>query len=663
MDAMRLSSSRLFGSLPAALREAIAAKLIPVEVDDGEAAVTQGETAHELLLVVDGKVETYQRDAEYGLEYVGPVLGEGDDIGLASALTGEPHALTAVANGTVQLAALSRESLEALADQFGELGAALTSALAERLYRSQARFDMPVVDMARVRTEESLWSLLPRHVIVKRRALPLAQRGSVLVVGFVDPTDMDALAEVREKLPGIRVSAVPLSAIDFERFYRARVAPLLDHWRPGERSDDRWYTALQAKIYDVRLLDGTNETVSAEERGKHIHGDEIVALTNRIVGEALELSASDIHIEPSENRLNVRYRVDGRLKRRPEPLEMRYHGPIVSRFKVLGRMDIAERRRPQDGRLAIAWGTREIDFRLATVPTRFGEKLVLRILDPASVLIDLERLIPHEPSYRAVRWMVDQPQGMVIVAGPTGSGKTTTIYSAMLRRREDEVNIVTIEDPIEYTIQGVSQVQVNEPAGVGFATAVRHFLRQDPDIILVGETRDPQTAATSIEAALTGHLVLTTLHANDALAALVRLRDMRVEPFLLASTVVGVVSQRLVRRLCAHCAEPTTYPRGLVMPLGLFDPDDAPEQFEFDTAKGCIHCNHQGFRGRVGVFEVLRIDDHLRPLIASDAPLSELRREALRHGLLLPLKDYCRYLLTRGITTPEEIGRVLFVDD
>jgi type IV pilus assembly protein PilB len=660
VDGNELLTSRLFGGLAAGPRDAIARRLIPVEVDDGEAVVTQDEPAQELLLVVEGRLAVWQRESEDGLEYARPDLSVGDDLGLAATLRGEPQPFSAWACGTVRLLALPRAALLALAQERSEISAALTAALAERLHRAEARTEARVVDLARLRTDESLWGLLPRHLIAKRRALPLAQRGSVLVVGFVDPTDTEALEEVRQKLPGVRVRAVALAATDFERFYRARVAPVLDHWRPEESGDTRWFTALQAKSYEVRMLDGTAETVPAEERGKHIHGDEIVALTNRLIGEALELSASDIHIEPGPSLLTVRYRVDGRLKKRPEPLELRYHSPIVSRFKVLARMDIAERRKPQDGRLAIAWGTREIDFRLATVPTRFGEKLVLRILDPASILIDLERLIPHEPTYRSVRSMIDQPQGMVIVAGPTGSGKTTTLYSAMLRRREDEVNIVTIEDPIEYTIHGVSQVQVNEPAGVSFATAVRHFLRQDPDIILVGETRDPQTAATSVEAALTGHLVLTTLHANDALATLVRLRDMGIEPFLLASTVIGVVSQRLVRRLCPHCAEPATYHRELITPLGLYAPDETPEMFEFAAARGCIHCNYQGFRGRVGVFEALRVDDTLRPLVASDAPVPELRRLALQRGLLLPLEGYCRHLLTRGFTTPEEVGRVLF---
>jgi general secretion pathway protein E len=359
----------------------------------------------------------------------------------------------------------------------------------------------------------------------------------------------------------------------------------------------------------------------------------------------------------------VRYRVDGRLKRRPEPLDMRFHPPLVSRLKALGRMDIAEKRRAQDGRLSVEHGRRQIDFRLSTVPTRFGEKLVLRILDPQTVLIDLERLILHDPTYRAMRWMIEQPQGLVIIAGPTGSGKTTTIYSAMLRLREDEINIVTIEDPIEYTIEGITQVQVNDAAGVSFANSVRHFLRQDPDVIVVGETRDPQTAATTVEAALTGHLVFTSLHANDALGSVVRMREMGVESFLLAHTLVGVVSQRLLRRVCPHCRQPTTYHPDLIMPLGLFGKDEGAGGFSFMKGSGCLNCNYQGFRGRVGVFEVLRVDDRLRPLIAAGESMPVIEKMAMETGLFQPLREHCRHLLVNGITTPEEIARVLFVTD
>jgi type IV pilus assembly protein PilB len=296
------------------------------------------------------------------------------------------------------------------------------------------------------------------------------------------------------------------------------------------------------------------------------------------------------------------------------------------------------------------------------VPTRFGERLVMRILDPGSLLIDLERLMPLEATYRAVRMMLDAPQGMIIIAGPTGSGKTTTIYSQLLRLRKADINILSIEDPIEYTIDGVTQVQVNELAGVTFATAVRNFLRQDPDVIVVGEVRDSQTANTSVEAALTGHLVVTSLHTNDALGTLMRMREMGVEAFLLAHTMVGVISQRLVRRICPQCREPASYHRDLIRPFGIFPDDGGNAPYDFFKGRGCSHCNFQGFKGRVAVFETLRVDDRLRPLIAKGASVEEMAAKALALGLFLPLKDYARHLLVTGVTTPEEIARVLFAD-
>ncbi|MBM4321894.1 MAG: cyclic nucleotide-binding domain-containing protein, partial [Deltaproteobacteria bacterium] len=498
-----------------------------------------------------------------------PELGPGDDLGLEAVLAGTPHTVTVRALTPASVARLPRAELLRLCRERPALSVRLLAVLAERLHAERGLRQGRVVDLGRLRTEPSLWTLLPKAVMLKHRALPLVRHGGMLVVGFVDPTDLTAVDEVRRHLGSHRLRSVALDALGFERFFRACVVPALERSRPEAGGEERWFTALKQKSYELQPIEGTGETIASEERSRQVSGDQVIALLNRILGEALDLQASDIHIEPGEEALVIRYRIDGQLKKRPETLDMRFHSPLVSRIKVLGRMDIAERRRAQDGRMAVAYGSKEIDLRLATVPTRFGEKVVLRILDPASILIDLERLIPREPAYRAVRWMIEQPQGMVIVAGPTGSGKTTTIYSTLLRLREDEVNIVTIEDPIEYTIQGLTQVQVNEPAGVSFANAVRHFLRQDPDVIVVGETRDPLTARTSVEAALTGHLVLTSLHANDAVGTLVRLREMAIEPFLLANTVLGVVSQRLVRRICPHCRVPASYHASLIRPLGL----------------------------------------------------------------------------------------------
>lgn len=631
------------------------------QVEPGQEVVRQDEAPEGLIVVLEGALQTGWRDPADGLEYVGPRLSIGESLGLAEVLLTVHCPVGAWAPDGAGLAVLPADTLLDACAEDPMLAAALLRQVGERLFAQAAPAPSRAVELARLRLDESLWSLLSQAHLRKYRALPLARNGRVLVVGFVDPGDLNAVDDVSRLLTGYTVRPVALDGGEFDRFVRNRVMPVLDRLRPDDANRDRWFQAVVAKTHDVRLVD-TTPTVTTEEKGRAVSGEQVVALVNRMVGEAFELGASDIHIEPSEQELVVRYRVDGRLKRRPESLDMRFHAPMVSRIKALGHMDIAEKRRAQDGRLTVEYGRRRIDFRLATVATRFGEKIVLRILDPQTILIDLERLMTYEPVYRAARAMIEQPQGLVIVAGPTGSGKTTTIYGALMRLRQDEINVVTIEDPVEYTIEGVTQVQVNDLAGISFANAVRHFLRQDPDVIVVGETRDPETAATTVEAALTGHLVFTSLHANDALGCVARMREMGVDSFLLAHTLVGVISQRLLRRTCPHCRQPVTYHPDLVQPLGLFGPEEGAAGFTFQRGTGCLNCNFQGYRGRVGVFEVLRVDDHLRPLLASGESLVVVEKAARESGCFVPLREHCRHLLLSGITTPEEIARILFVE-
>jgi type II secretory ATPase GspE/PulE/Tfp pilus assembly ATPase PilB-like protein len=661
VDAEILLSMPPFSGLDPEMALPLIQAMVIQEAAPGDVIIGQDEAAEGLVLILGGYLQTGWRDPGDGLEYLGPRLVTGDSLGLAEVMLGVAHPSGAWAPEGASLAFLHRDTLvEACSDE-SLLSAALLRQVGERLHAQVAPAPARAVDLARLSVDESLWSLIPPAHIRKYRALPLARNGRVMVVGFVDPGDLNNVDDIARLLVGYTVRPVALDGGEFDRFIRNRVAPVLERLRPEEANRDRWFQVVAGKTHDVRLVD-TTPTVTSEEKAKSVSGEQVVALVNRLVGEAFELGASDIHIEPSEKELVVRYRVDGRLKRRPEPLDMRFHAPLVSRIKALGQMDIAEKRRAQDGRLTVEHGRRQIDFRLSTVATRFGEKIVLRILDPQTILIDLERLMPYEPVYKATRSMIEQSQGLVVVAGPTGSGKTTTIYSALMRLKQDEVNVVTIEDPVEYTIEGVTQVQVNHLAGISFATAVRHFLRQDPDVIVVGETRDPETAATTVEAALTGHLVFTSLHANDALGCVVRMREMGVDSFLLAHTLIGVVSQRLLRRTCHHCRQPVTYHPDLVQPLGLFGPEEGAAGFTFQKGVGCLNCNYQGYRGRVGAFEVLRVDDRLRPLLASGEPLAVVEKAAREAGSFVPLREHCRHLLLSGTTTPEEIARILFVE-
>ncbi|RME07206.1 MAG: type II/IV secretion system protein, partial [Deltaproteobacteria bacterium] len=349
------------------------------------------------------------------------------------------------------------------------------------------------------------------------------------------------------------------------------------------------------------------------------------------LGEALDFDASDIHLEPQEDHAVVRYRIDGKLMRRWHPIPIRFYAPLVTRLKVLGKMDITEKRKPQDGRIAIFRNKREIDFRLSTLPTRFGEKIVMRVLDRSSFLVNLNRLIVIDEVYETVRGMVNQPYGILFVAGPTGSGKTTTMYSAIMERKDEGINIVTVEDPVEYSIPGITQVQINEATNLGFSEAIRAFLRQDPDIIMVGETRDPQTARHAMTAALMGHLVFTSLHANDAIGTILRLRDIGIETFLIANAVVGTIYQRLLRRICQVCREPFDYDEDLLRRVRVDAEGKAATPVTYFRGRGCHACNGTGFRGRIAAYEVLRINEELRHLVSIGAETSKIR-EAARHA-------------------------------
>ena len=658
-----LQSTKLFSGVASEILERIAHVFEEKKMDKGQSLFLQGEEAKTLYFLASGECITVFRNAEDGLEYRGREISEGDELGLEAVWLGESYPFSLHAKAGASFFALDREYLMEICTKSSAICKSMMSVLTRRLQEHNTQKQSTVVDLAKVFIDREILAKFPRKLILKHKMIPLVQRKGIIVIGFVNPGVPEVLEELERYTGDLRIRSVTLDAVSFERFYRVRISPILDRRSSGanKNNDDRWFDALKEKVYDVELLE-KGEKLVAERVGEQVKGEEVIELMNRVIGEALDLQASDIHIEPSEDLLVIRYRVDGRLKRRPEELGMRFHAPLVTRIKVLGRMDIAERRQAQDGRLSMMYNNRQIDFRLSTVPTHFGEKMVMRILDPSNILMDLEKLVPHERTYRAIRWMIEQPQGLVLIAGPTGSGKTTTIYSTLLFRREDEVNIVTIEDPVEYTIGGIAQVQVNDLAGVSFANSIRHFLRQDPDIITVGETRDPTTASTALEAALTGHLVITSIHANSALGSIVRLRDMGIEPFLIANTLNGVISQRLVRRVCPHCRGPRSYHHNLIQPLGIFSKEEEKEFYTFYKGKGCIHCNFLGYRGRVGAFEFLQIDEGLRPLIAGDATIEEIAQKARKDGNLQTIKSFCRELLLNGITTPEEVTRILFAD-
>ena len=382
-------------------------------------------------------------------------------------------------------------------------------------------------------------------------------------------------------------------------------------------------------------------------------------LANNILALAIKKGASDIHIEPQEKGVVLRLRIDGVLYVE-NVLSKKIQLPLASRFKILSRLDISERRMPQDGRISIKIEDRAIDFRVSTVPAKFGEKIVMRILDKSGSLLPLDKIIVHTPTVEKLRWMITQPYGIIYVTGPTGSGKTTTLYSSLNEINSPEVNISTAEDPIEYDLAGLCQVQTHKDIGLDFARILRAFLRQDPDVILVGETRDPETAKISVEAALTGHLVFTTLHTNDAPSSFTRLEEMGIEPFLMANSTIGIIAQRLARRLCQNCKVQTEVDEVTLGYFGYTKENSPP----FFRGEGCEQCNHTGKKGRVGIYEILTMNDDLKRAVARGARTDEVRTLAIQEGMLT-LKEYAMVLMAEGLTSVDEVltepGRVKLV--
>jgi type IV pilus assembly protein PilB len=412
--------------------------------------------------------------------------------------------------------------------------------------------------------------------------------------------------------------------------------------------------ALQSDILkEIEFEEGIEEDTGVADLEQEAKGAPIIRLANTIIAMAIKKGASDIHLEPMEREVKVRFRVDGMLREEmvlPKKIQL----PLISRIKIMSKLDITEHRLPQDGRTTLKVSDKPIDFRVSSIPTKFGEKIVTRILDKTNTMLGLDKLITDQDTLALIREMIRKPYGIIYVTGPTGSGKSTTLYSALSELNSPDVNISTVEDPIEYDIAGINQVQVNPDIGLDFARVLRAFMRQDPDIILVGETRDIETAKIAIEAALTGHLVFTTLHANDAPAAFMRLMEMGIEPFLISTSVIGVIAQRLVRRICTVCRE--TYRPDITVTryLGL------PEETELSRGVGCEACGFTGYRGRVGVYEVLSINDKVRHLIAEGSDTQVIRAEAMDNGMK-SLKDFCLILLREGLTAVDEVLRTVAI--
>ncbi|NEQ31870.1 MAG: type II/IV secretion system protein, partial [Leptolyngbya sp. SIO4C5] len=522
--------------------------------------------------------------------------------------------------------------------------------------------------------------LIPVDTCRRHRLIPLStEEGDppTVLVAMVDPENLEAQDDLNRILrpKGFRLRRRVITVDDFQRllnsFLDEQVA--LEKKKDFEKSVD-----VRSDLEDLDLgdlQDAPDEEADLSVALEDAGAAPVIALVNKILVKALQEEVSDIHVEPQEEYLRIRFRKDGVL--RPafaQNFPKKIVPAVTARFKIIAELDIAERRVPQDGRIRRIFQNRKVDFRVSTLPSRYGEKVVLRILDNEATQLGLDKLITDAETLKIVQEMAARPYGLILVTGPTGSGKTTTLYSMLSERNDPGVNISTAEDPIEYTLPGITQVQVLREKGMVFASILRAFLRQDPDVILVGETRDPETAKTAIEAALTGHLVLTTLHTNDAAGAIARLDEMGVEPFQVSSSLIGVLAQRLMRRVCADCRIPYNPNSEELARFGLTSSGDADvtfykaktvatEQLESERAAGnlCSTCQGSGYKGRVGVYEVMRITENLQALISEGAPTERIKESAVEEGMQT-LLSYSLNLVREGHTTLEEVERVTFTD-
>jgi type IV pilus assembly protein PilB len=534
------------------------------------------------------------------------------------------------------------------------------------------QYGVPSINLTQFEIDLAVIKLIPAETAQKYQIVPLSRAGATLTIAMTDPTNVFAMDDIKF-MTGYNVEPVVASETAvieaIQRYYPAGsvkapkgavAAPTLMPSGPSTLdAASKGLEELQASLdgnADVEVLEELQE-ISADALAKQGEEAPVVRLVNVVLMSAIQKGASDIHIEPYEKELRVRYRIDGILYNIMAP-PMKFRDAISSRIKIMSKLDIAEKRLPQDGRIKIRFqdnGTqKEIDFRVSVLPTLFGEKIVMRLLDKDKLMLDMTRLGFEQESLTKFENAILRPWGMVLVTGPTGSGKTNTLYSSIAKVNTPETNIMTAEDPVEFNLAGVNQVQVRENIGLNFAAALRSFLRQDPNIILVGEIRDFETAEIAVKAALTGHLVLSTLHTNDAPSTINRLMNMGIEPFLVASSVHLICAQRLVRRVCANCKEPSPHAPAALIQAG-YTQEDANTVIPM-KGKGCDKCNQTGYKGRVGLYEVMEISEELRELILVGASGLELRRKAVDEGMLTLRASGLRKVKD-GVTTIEEVVR------
>ncbi|MGE4357637.1 MAG: type II secretion system ATPase GspE [Candidatus Omnitrophota bacterium] len=506
------------------------------------------------------------------------------------------------------------------------------------------QLNLPLVDLESEEIDKQALSTVKEEFCIKYKLIPLKLEDGVLKIVMADPYDINAIDELA-KQTGYRIETL----VGYERQIIQAIDKYYGQYNPVDKIISDLEQKIDLKAEEVELEEEKKDITAIEEAAQQAP---IVNLVNTVLATGIKLHSSDIHIEPQEKYVRVRYRVDGILQegaKLPKETEL----PVISRIKIMSKLDIAERRIPQDGRIKVKIGKDEVDMRVATLPTLHGEKVVMRIIDTSRVYVNLSQLGFQPETMAKYERLISRPHGIILVTGPTGCGKTSTLYASLNKINSIEKNIVTIEDPIEFPLAGVNQVQINPKAGLTFASGLRAFLRQDPNVIMVGEIRDRETAEIAVHAALTGHLVFSTLHTNDAPGALTRLLDMGVEPFLVSSSVIGVLAQRLVRLICSDCKEEYHPPLSLFEQLGI----KKQENLKFFRGKGCLSCRESGYLGRTGIFELLVMSEEIAELVVAKAPSRDIRKIAIQQGMETLREDGIRKALA-GITTLEEVLRV-----
>jgi len=536
---------------------------------------------------------------------------------------------------------VSKEQNASLAETIIKLGYATGEDVMRAVAQEHGR---DYVDLAEVKIPESIIELVPESVARENKILPLAEENDALKVIVSDPYDIDTIEKLRFILNRrIEIALAPRDKImEAINKYYSQIE--------GESAD----SVLQ-EFTDTAIDFTETETTTSVGAGEAVDENSapIVRLVQLMISEAVQLRASDIHVEPFEDIVRIRYRIDGILHKRDSP-PRRLLGAIISRIKILAKMDIAERRRPQDGRIKLTVGDKELDLRVSIIPTNHGQSAVMRILDKDNIKVGVRQLGLSEDNFQQFGQLIRRPNGIILVTGPTGSGKTTTLYAALNALNRPDRKIITAEDPVEYYLPGINQVEVKHSIGLDFARIIRAMLRQAPNIILVGEMRDEETASMGIQASLTGHLVFSTLHTNDAPSAVTRMVDMGVPNYLVASSVIAVLAQRLVRVICPRCRQPHALSEAVIRDAGI--PPNLAAKATFMKGKGCANCNKSGYRGRQGIFELMLVNSKIRELIFKNVSAVEIRKQAINQGMRTLYVDGVHKAM-RGVTTLEEVYR------